>query len=245
MNPSTYSRKHNASFSMDRISIYSMLPRVYRRITSAPGSRAVYLTFDDGPDPEVTPRVLDLLERYQARGTFFLVGERASRYRDVVKQILTRGHAVGNHSFSHGGFERLSLGRQLDEVQRTEDLLAELESSAGPHPFRPPHGRASARLLLALARRGYDTVFWSFDSRDYAHDAARSIALLNSHLPVDGDIVLMHDDHRTVLSVLNDMLPRWAADNVTHPVIGGASGANRGGGVRRGSQRVSAQPDVR
>jgi peptidoglycan/xylan/chitin deacetylase (PgdA/CDA1 family) len=231
---------------MDRISIYSMLPRVCRRITSAPDSHALYLTFDDGPDPEVTPRVLDLLERYQARGTFFVVGERASRYRDLVKEILTRGHALGNHSFSHGGFDHLSLARQLDEVQRTEDLLAELDESAIPHPFRPPHGRASMRLLWALGRRGYDTVFWSLDSKDYAHDAASSIALLNGHRPVDGDIVLMHDDHRTVLAALNDLLPRWATVNVTHPVLRGLVRAKWVDGVRKGGgRRVSAQPHVR
>jgi peptidoglycan/xylan/chitin deacetylase (PgdA/CDA1 family) len=210
---------------MNRIAIYSMLPRVYRRVASPSGPRPLYLTFDDGPDPEVTPRVLDLLERYRARGTFFLVGERAARYRDVVNQIVARGHAVGNHSFTHERFEHLSLTRQLDEVQRTEDLLAELEPSEVPHPFRPPHGRASMRLLWALGRRGYDTVFWSIDSKDYAHDAARSVSLLNGHLRVDGDIVLMHDDHPTVLAALGELLPRWAADHVTHPVLSGASRA--------------------
>jgi peptidoglycan/xylan/chitin deacetylase (PgdA/CDA1 family) len=210
---------------MDRIAIYSMLPKVYRRIASPTDSRALHLTFDDGPDPEVTPRVLDLLERYRARGTFFVVGERAARYRGLVDQIVARGHALGNHSFSHHRFEHLSLTRQLDEVQRTEDLLAKLERSDVPHPFRPPHGRASLRLLLTLGWRGYDTVFWSIDSKDYAHDAARSISLLKRHARVDGDIVLMHDDHPTVLPTLGDLLPRWAADNVTHPVLGAASRA--------------------
>src|SRR5262249_6221905 len=117
------------------------------------------------------------------------------------------------------------LPRQLDEVQRTEDLLAELERSEVPHPFRPPHGRASLRLLLALGWRGYDTVFWSIDSKDYAHDAARSISLLNGHARVDGDIALMHDDHPTVLATLEALLPRWAADEITHPALGAASRA--------------------
>jgi peptidoglycan/xylan/chitin deacetylase (PgdA/CDA1 family) len=68
-------------------------------------------------------------------------------------------------------------------------------------------------------------VLWSIDSKDYAHDAARSISLLNDHARVDGDIVLMHDDHPTVLAALGDLLPRWAADSVTHPVLGAASSA--------------------
>ncbi len=227
---------------MNRISIYSMLPRVYRRISASPESRPLYLTFDDGPDPEVTPRVLDLLDRHEARGTFFVVGERASRHRDLVREIAARGHAIGNHSFTHNRFEQLSLVRQIDEVKRTEALLAELEiSSAAPHPFRPPHGRASIRLLLTLARQGYETMFWSVDSKDYAHDAARSIALLSGHLRVDGDIVLMHDDHRTVLDVLDALLPRWAAAAVTHPVLGGGSRSKHDAGMRRQGTRSIAR----
>jgi peptidoglycan-N-acetylglucosamine deacetylase len=202
---------------MDRLRLYSLLPRVHRRLTAA-SERRIYLTFDDGPDPEVTPRVLDELERHGARGTFFVIGERAEKYPRVVEDVVARGHAVGNHSYSHRRFAALPLSAQLAEVERTDEVLRDL-SKKSRSPFRPPHGRASPRLLLALALRRYRTIFWSVDSKDYAHDGGASIARLTANNVTDGDVVLLHDDHVTAVEVLRDRLPAWAAAGHSHPTI--------------------------
>jgi peptidoglycan/xylan/chitin deacetylase (PgdA/CDA1 family) len=207
---------------MNRLSLYALLPRVHRRFPGA-SERPLYLTFDDGPDPDVTPRVLDELERYGARGTFFVVGERARRYPNIVADIISRGHDLGNHSFSHRRFDALPLSAQIAEVERTDEVLREFSRTARS-PFRPPHGRASVRLLVALALRRYRTILWSVDSKDYARDGAASIARLTGRVTV-GDVVLLHDDHATAVEVLRDRLPVWAASGHSHPTIASAIAA--------------------
>ena len=103
---------------------------------------ALYLSFDDGPHPEHTPRLLDLLARHGARASFFLVGQRVEQHPALVERIVAEGHALGNHSYSHPMFRRLGLRAQLDEVERTDRLLAAFDRR-GPHRFRPPRGDVS------------------------------------------------------------------------------------------------------
>jgi peptidoglycan-N-acetylglucosamine deacetylase len=187
--------------------------------------RLLYLTFDDGPDPEVTPQVLDELERHGARATFFVVGERAREHPKIVADIVARGHDLGNHSFSHRRFDALPLRAQLAEVEQTDELLRQF-GCAERSPFRPPHGRASVRLLMALAARRYRTIFWSLDSKDFAHDAAASIARLQESAKT-GDVVLLHDDHATALEVLCDRLPAWARAGYLHPTLSSTVAATK------------------
>jgi peptidoglycan/xylan/chitin deacetylase (PgdA/CDA1 family) len=201
---------------MNRLSLYALLPRVHKRFSGA-SERPLYLTFDDGPDPEVTPRVLDELDRHGARGTFFVVGERARQHPNILAEIVARGHDLGNHSFSHHRFDALPLGAQIAEVEQTDELLRQFRSTERS-PFRPPHGRANVRLLVELGIRRYRTIFWSVDSKDYAHDCAASIARLSGRVKA-GDVVLLHDDHATAVDVLRDRLPAWAAAGHSHPTI--------------------------
>jgi len=170
---------------------------------------ALYLSFDDGPHPEHTPRLLDLLARYDARASFFLVGQRIERHPALVERIVAEGHALGNHSYSHPLFRRLNLREQLDEVERTDRLLADFDHS-GPHRFRPPRGDVSLPLLLAFARRGRNLAYWSYDSLDYRpHPAGELAARLQRQPPVDGDVLLMHDDSDCAAQILAHLLPAW------------------------------------
>jgi peptidoglycan/xylan/chitin deacetylase (PgdA/CDA1 family) len=172
---------------------------------------ALYLTFDDGPHPEHTPRLLDLLARHEARASFFLVGQRIERHPALVERIVAEGHALGNHSYSHPLFHRLSLGEQLAEVERTDRLLASLDRS-GPYRFRPPRGVVSLSLLLAFARHGRSLAYWSYDSLDYQPRPPDELAArLQRRPPADGDVVLMHDDSGCAAQVLARALPAWRA----------------------------------
>jgi len=203
---------------LNRISLFALLPGVHRRVNRRSSGPALYLTFDDGPHPTVTPKVLDMLERYAARATFFVIGERALKYKSVAADIVARGHRLGNHSFYHRRFDSLPVKQQLDEIRRTDDVLTEIDPGR-PHAFRPPNGRASIALLLRLHSEGFNTVLWSVDSKDYAHDNVRSIEILRQHSAKSGDIVLLHDDHEAVLEVLDASLPRWASSRFIHPTI--------------------------
>ena len=122
--------------------------------------RALFLTFDDGPSPEVTPWVLDQLDKYDAKATFFCLGKNAEMYPDLYAQIVLRGHATGNHSYSH----IKGWGMDTGEYIRDVDTAAEFIDS---NLFRPPYGRIGPRQAKMLSER-YRIIMWDVLSRDYA-----------------------------------------------------------------------------
>jgi peptidoglycan/xylan/chitin deacetylase (PgdA/CDA1 family) len=159
--------------------------------------RAVALTFDDGPEPGVTPQVLDLLERAGARATFFLIGERAAREPGLVRAIADAGHTIANHTWSHSkAFALLPPRAIAAELDRTQDLLATLTGNS-PVFFRPPAGIRNVLLEPLLARRGLHLASWTRRGLDaFAHDAETVYRRLAYALS-PGDILLLHDGQLT------------------------------------------------
>lgn len=201
---------------MIRIWVHSLLPGVRRRIASSSQRRSLYLTFDDGPHPSVTPEVLGLLQKYGAHATFFLVGQKAIEHRSLAREIVAAGHLLGNHSFTHRRFSTLPQQEQWSEVMRANEALAAIDEVA-THPFRPPYGVAPLRLLHRLARAGIRTEYWSVDSHDFKHNSQASVTRLQPGRVRAGDLILLHDDHSTVLEVLRSCLPVWAEAGFQHP----------------------------
>ena len=195
----------------------------WTRLPAAAAARAeVALTIDDGPDPEVTPAVLDLLDRHGVAATFFCIGERAAQHPELCREIARRGHAVENHSQRHGlGFAWLGPRGFARELGAAQDTLTAI---AGQRPlfFRAPAGLRNPFLGLVLPRLGLTLASWSargFDTR--VTDAARvRRALLNKLVP--GAILLLHDGHaaRTdagrpvILDVLPDLFEAARASNL-------------------------------
>ena len=205
---------------MSKAAIKASLRRVltacsFGRIAQSPGSAdgACYLTFDDGPHPVHTRALLDLLERHQARATFFLVGSHVEAEPEVAREIAARGHLLGNHSYHHRAFWQLPLARQLEEVETTERLLRQIDGRAS-HPFRPPQGRLSLSLALALIGRGTRTVLWTRDSLDYRLEPSAIVEHLSVADPDAGDVLLFHDDGPKALQALEVMLPRWRSSGI-------------------------------
>jgi len=172
----------------------------------------IALTLDDGPDPEVTPRVLELLARHGAQASFFCIGERAARYPQLLRAITGAGHRVENHSQRHRhDFALLGPERYLAEISAAQETLAELAGSA-PCFFRAPAGLRNPFLEPALARLGLRLVSWTrrgFDTR--SRDAGAVTRRLTRGLRA-GDILLLHDGHaaRTAAGapVVLEVLPR-------------------------------------
>ena len=120
--------------------------------------KAVYLTFDDGPIPEVTPKVLAILDRYGVKATFFMVGENIDKHPDVFEQVIKAGHAIGNHTYNHVKGWKYSTADYIANVQKfpNETKL-----------FRPPYGRTWLWQRMAVKRLGYEIYLWDVLTRDY------------------------------------------------------------------------------
>jgi peptidoglycan-N-acetylglucosamine deacetylase len=183
------------------------LPRRLFVVRGPARSRAVCLTFDDGPDPDHTPRLLDVLRDLDLRATFFVIGERAARYPEIVRRIPNEGHAIGHHSYQHrepGGMTSRGL---WDEVTKTRALLKSL-IGRDVCLFRPPKGKLTVSSLWRLWIGGQTVVLWNTDPKDYAMASVDSLRAYFDNRPLcGGDIVLLHDTHAHAA----DILPELAA----------------------------------
>ncbi len=178
---------------------YAWVPHLFTPACASRGPRAprrIALSFDDGPDPAWTPRVLDVLDRHGVPGSFFLVGERAARAPAVVRAIAAAGHEVGNHGWSHTSLWLCGPRRTTQEVGRSHALLADLTGRA-PRHFRPPWGMVNAALFPVLARHGERCVFWSIQPeglRPVSASAQADRVVRRAHA---GAIVDLHDAEGT------------------------------------------------
>lgn len=147
------------------------------------------LTFDDGPDPASTPRVLDILARHQAPSTFFMIGEAAGRYPELVRRVADEGHAIGNHTWGHAALTRLDRPERLREIRSCEATLG----ACGPRLFRPPYGEQTLGARLDLLRCGYTVVTWNRDTGDWWNPDGAAIKKNLLHCVRPGSIILLHD----------------------------------------------------
>ena len=186
-------------------------PNVNRLPAEAARRREVALTFDDGPDPRITPGILAWLDRHGAKASFFCVGEKAAAHPEIVKEIARRGHGVENHSYRHSpAFACFGIGRMSREIELAQQVLSRLTGRA-PGFFRAPAGFRSPLLDFVLARRGLRYVSWTrrgFDAK--CSDARRVLARLTHGLAA-GDVLLLHDSSPVVLEVLPALLEELSA----------------------------------
>ena len=164
--------------------------KMYRTATwrIQPERKAVYLTFDDGPIPEVTPRVLDVLRKYHVKATFFMVADNVRKHPEVYRQVVAEGHSVGNHTFHHVKGMRLSTAAYLREVDKAAALLGNTRL------FRPPYGRTWVWQRKALLQRGYKIYLWDVLTPDYhrKYPPERMLAIIKT-LTRNGSIINFHD----------------------------------------------------
>lgn len=148
--------------------------------------KRVFLTFDDGPIPEVTPWVLDTLDRYGVKATFFMVGDNAARYPELLREVAARGHDIGNHTRHHLQGAKVTTRRYLRDVSEADALLA-------TPLFRPPHGWLRPRQAIALSRK-YRIIMYDLVTRDYSRRLTADDVVDNvKRLSRDGSIIVFHD----------------------------------------------------
>lgn len=163
---------------------------VYRSVKNE--SMKIAITFDDGPHPHLTQEILDILEQYHVKATFFMVGVNVVNYPDAARAVLQAGHEVGNHTYSHSDLKHMDELQMRDELGLCEDVLEEL-CEYRPHLFRPPEGVLNAYVEHCSANNDYSLILWSLDTRDWeSKDTDKIVKRVLSQVCA-GDIILMHD----------------------------------------------------
>ncbi len=162
----------------------ALYPQAHFRMN--PDEKAVYLTFDDGPIPEVTPWVLSLLEEHSVKATFFMVGDNVRKHPDEFRMVIEAGHRIGNHTYNHiRGFE-YSAEQYLANVEKANELMH-------TDIFRPPHGHVGFRQYHTL-KHHYRIIMWDLVTRDYSKRMTPEQVLDNvKHYVRNGSIITFHD----------------------------------------------------
>ena len=163
-------------------------------VANRSAEKCIAITFDDGPHPQYTMQILDILDKYDAKATFFVIGENAEQYRDIVKEEYDRGHEIGNHTYTHPDLKKISASQFLDEIQKTRDIIEDITGEP-PVLFRPPGGYLSNSIVSELEQMDGIAVLWSWrqDTRDWACPSVNCIVSSVLKNLKDGDIILFHD----------------------------------------------------
>ena len=159
--------------------------------------KAVALTFDDGPSPKTTPVALDLLKKYNAKGTFFMVGHAVEGNEDIIKRVIAEGHQIGNHSWDHPVLTKISLEKAKSQIN---DTTAALKKASGldVHIMRPPYGAINGAIQAAVDQ---SFILWDVDTLDWKNRNTASI-MKEVRKAQPGSIILMHDIHQTTIDAL-------------------------------------------
>jgi len=160
---------------------------IWRKALRSDG-KALYLSFDDGPIPGITPWVLEQLEDHQAKATFFCIGDNARKHPEVLQEIIKRGHALGNHTMHHLNGAKTSFQSYLDDFKSAQEHVP----SRGL--FRPPYGRIKKKQARAISRAGYDIIMWDCLAADWdSSNSAEDCFLALKRHAKDGSIIVFHD----------------------------------------------------
>ncbi|NSC23438.1 polysaccharide deacetylase family protein, partial [Streptomyces albus subsp. chlorinus] len=168
------------------------------------GERVIALTFDDGPHPEHTPALLEVLRRHGVQATFFVVGENIAVYPELLHEIVADGHALGNHTYSHHQLTRMRPGAIRSELGRTSELIDQVVGFS-PHWCRAPYGDWHGTSLEICSELGMEPMGWSLDTADWRRPGTAGIVRTVTDQAAPGAIVLQHDGggprHQTVEAV--------------------------------------------
>jgi peptidoglycan-N-acetylglucosamine deacetylase len=171
----------------------------------------IAMTFDDGPHVQNTPRLLDMLKERNIKATFFMVGENAARYPQIVKRIIAEGHVIGNHSWTHPQLSKMTDAGVRDELQKTQDAII---AGCGivPKLMRPPYGAFTQRQQRwCYGEFGYKIILWDVDPEDWKYRNAAHVESEILKQTVAGSIILSHDIHKTTVDAMPTTLDKLLA----------------------------------
>lgn len=179
----------------------------------------VYITFDDSPDENETPLVLDVLKKYDVKATFFIIGEKGKKNIEILKKISDQGHVLGNHSYSHRNFFPLKSRKKIiEEIERTDAIIKSVKPTEGIY-FRPPFGVTNPPVAKAIKRLNTCTIGWSLKSLDTVikdHDKLLKRLIRNTR---PGYIVLLHDPVKNIHVVLDKYIEYLKKNNYNFDTV--------------------------
>ena len=179
------------------------------------GRKDIFITFDDGPHPEITPNVLEILDKFGAKATFFCVGENVEKYPDTYRQILAQGHATGNHTYNHLNGWKAGKREYFENIEECAGLV-------NSRLFRPPYGKIGLSHINHLTKK-YDIVMWSVLSYDFNKDVSPAQCLENClNNTEEGSIIVFHDSEKAsgnMLYALPRFLEKFTNEGFAFPVL--------------------------
>ena len=152
----------------------------------------VVLTFDDGPSPVWTPKILDELKSENIKATFFMIGHHVQKYPEIAKRVVEEGHTVGNHGYAHSVMFYYTPAEIEEEIKYTEHVIKEITGVTTKY-FRPPKAWVRKAIKEKIKSMGYETILWSLNSKDWVSFNHKSIVRYISQRVKNGDILLFHD----------------------------------------------------
>lgn len=176
-----------------------LAPTLLWRVNTA--EKTLFITFDDGPHPTITPKVLAILDEFNAKATFFCVGENVVKYPEVYNDIIQHKHSIGNHTYNHLSGYTTANNKYYQNVEQAAQFI-------NSNLFRPPYGRITP-LQIAQLKKKYSIVMWSLLTRDYEHNlnTAQALSIIIAQTKI-GDVVVFHDSERAEKNMLY-LLPAY------------------------------------
>jgi len=169
--------------------------------------KEVFLTFDDGPTPEVTTFVLDELRKYNAKATFFCIGKNVAKHPEIFKSILDDGHPIGNHTHNHYNCKEHKLDLYIENVLLAEETILKYNPKNQVQLFRPPYGRISKKATKTIKQKGYKIIMWDVLSADFDTSISAEKCIENVIKNVkSGSIIVFHDSLKA-FPILQQALP--------------------------------------
>lgn len=172
----------------------------------------VYITFDDGPHPENTAKILKILNTNNTHATFFMTGKEMRKYPDIVKQVHAMGHSIGYHGYSHVSMKKQSFSEFVEDMRQGRSLSNEFNVPIDL--YRPPFGDISLSGLLYLMLSGWKIIMWSKDSRDSYDSEEQILQTLDPANIEQGEILLFHDDYEKTANLLETVIKRLKQANL-------------------------------
>jgi peptidoglycan/xylan/chitin deacetylase (PgdA/CDA1 family) len=177
-------------------------------------TKKVVLTFDDGPHPRTTPKILEILKKRNLKAIFFVLGIQVEKYPELVKQIYLDGHEIGNHSYNHKNFTKITDAELIEQIDKTSNLIREITGKA-PRLLRPPYGAMNTKVLALAKMRNMSLVLWTIDPKDWknknehiiVHNVKHQLGLTNRQR---GGVLLLHDIYPSTVRALNNILDQIA-----------------------------------